>query len=424
MDLHVLFCTDNSKMKREVPETQPILESKEQKGSMRVLLTGILAILAVYIANIAGITCVQLMAQLPPDFELNALRFSVGVVIAIIYLLGKRTTPTLSKSKIEFVLALAATQAIYNVFLYSHHLQQIPIVTILSVYQAFKIIFVLILSKIFLSSEIPCIKVLICVISFAGTSLTVLPKIIEYMHNGWEPIPKDHDKVFNTTNLFKQRINGTVFKYDYPVLNPTKGLTPNLISCNNSVSRVVCDCSDFNTSDVTDSPDTIHHVKEVVTLETFLFGVCFPIPSSLSSAAQNVLITGTYLKETNFVVFSLWYGTIVTAFSFTMMFAFEHPIIPDNLTDILLFFGHACSAASGIYLEVLICQNIDVNVFAVMATVRLPLAFLAQKKILKSVTHVEHLWMFITGILTIVISAIIMPLYECILIRRKINDST
>ena len=215
MDSLVLFCTDNSKMKKEVPETQAILESKEQNGSMRGLLIGIFAILTVYIANIAGITCVQLMAQLPPDFELNALRFSIGVVIAINYLLCKRTTPTLPKSKIKFVLALAVTQAIYNVLLYSHHLQQIPIVTVLSVYQAFKIIFVLILSKIFLSSEIPYIKVLICVISFAGTSLTVLPKIIEYMHNGWEPIPKDHDKVFNTTNLFKQSINGTGFKYDY-----------------------------------------------------------------------------------------------------------------------------------------------------------------------------------------------------------------
>ena len=246
------------------------------------------------------------------------------------------------------------------------------------------------------------------------------------MHNGWEPIPKHHDidLVFNTTDLFKQRINDTIFKYDYPVPNPTKALTPNLTNCNNSISRVVYGCSNFNTYNVTDSPDTIHHVKEAVTLETFPFGVCFLIPSSLSSATQNVLITGTFLKETNFVILSLGHGTIVTVFSFTMTFAFEHPIIPDNLTDILLFFGHACSAASGIYLEVLICQNLDVNVFAVMPTVRLPLAFLAQRTILKSVTHVEYMWMFITGVVIIVIFAIIMPLYECILIRRKINDAT
>ena len=57
--------------------------------------------------------------------------------------------------------------------------------------------------------------------------------------------------------------------------------------------------------------------------------------------------------------------------------------------------------------------------FVVMASVRLPLAFLTQMTVLRKVTYVEHLWMFVTGMVIIVISVVIMPIYEYIALIRK-----
>ena len=84
--------------------------------------------------------------------------------------------PKVDKENIKWMFGLVLTSIGYNLFLFSHFLKQIPIVTVMAVHQSLKIIFSLILTRIFLKSKMPITKLVICFVTLGGTILTVIPK--------------------------------------------------------------------------------------------------------------------------------------------------------------------------------------------------------------------------------------------------------
>ena len=158
-------------------------------------------------------------------------------------------------------------------------------------------------------------------------------------------------------------------------------------------------------------------------VSVFLLAICYTIPAPFSSSVKSIIVSGTSLKDAHIVPLSFWYLSISSLISLIVTFAFEKPLIPDKVSDILLCFGHATSTSCLMYLKILVFQNLDVNMFVVMASVRLPLAFLTQMTVFRKVTYVEHLWMFVTGMVIIVISVVIMPIYEYTALIRKRDDN-
>ena len=63
-----------------------IEKQNKQQSKYSKFCVGILAVVGLYVAQVSSIACVQLMEQQPPDFELNFLRFSVGILYSIGYL--------------------------------------------------------------------------------------------------------------------------------------------------------------------------------------------------------------------------------------------------------------------------------------------------------------------------------------------------
>ena len=121
------------------------------------------------------------MNQIPPDFQLNALRFGVGVLFSLIYLFSKWVSPLISKESIKWLAIVSATTIIFNFTLYSHYLKRMPIVTVLCVHQTFKIILTLIFAKLFLNSNISIAKCVLCLATVVGTVLTVVPRVQMYL---------------------------------------------------------------------------------------------------------------------------------------------------------------------------------------------------------------------------------------------------
>ena len=121
------------------------------------------------------------MNQIPPDFELNNLRFGVGILFSLAYFTTKRIVPKVAKENIKWLLAVAMTTICYNLTLYSHNLKRIPIVTLLCIHQTFRIFLTLILSKIFLKLDIPFTKCIICLITMVRALFTVVPKVEVYL---------------------------------------------------------------------------------------------------------------------------------------------------------------------------------------------------------------------------------------------------
>ncbi len=61
---------------------------KEQKQKLNIKsCVGIFMVVLICLCDITSISCLQVISHLPPDFELNTLRFAVGLVFVVIYLL-------------------------------------------------------------------------------------------------------------------------------------------------------------------------------------------------------------------------------------------------------------------------------------------------------------------------------------------------
>ena len=146
---------------QEISESEFLLEplapdeSEEQNASIRCqYFVGFAAAVSKSVAQVVSIASLQLMSQIKPDFQLNALRFGVGVLFSLIYLFSKWVPPFILKDNIKWLSIVSATTIIFNLTLYSHYLKRMPIVTVLCVHQTFKIVLTLIFAKIFLNSNI------------------------------------------------------------------------------------------------------------------------------------------------------------------------------------------------------------------------------------------------------------------------------
>ena len=396
----------------ESSSVSDIEKQNKQKSKYGKFCVGIVAVMGLYVAQVASIACVQLMDQQPPDFELNFLRFSVGVLYSIGYLSVRRMPPTIERQNIKWMFSLILTSIGYNLFLFSHFLKQIPIVTVMAVHQSLKIIFSLILTRIFLKSKMPITKLIICFVTLGGTTLTVIPKVLEYAHYDKLHSILMVQSTFNMSNAENANCSSNIRVMD--VVDSKGGP----LGQNTAIS------TSQNYREELWSNNTISDTTEKLSrVSTFLLAICYTIPAPFSSSVKSIVVAGTSLKDAHIVPLSFWYLSISSLISLIVTFAFEQPLIPDKVSDILLCFGHATSTSCLMYLEILVFQNLDVNMFVVMASVRLPLAFLTQMTVLRKVTYVEYLWMFVTGMVIIVISVVIMPIYEYIALIKKKDDS-
>ena len=154
-----------------------------------------------------------------------------------------------------------------------------------------------------------------------------------------------------------------------------------------------------------------------------IIGTVFISLGALSGCFEYITFAGTGIKEENTIVISFWEFVVGIGASLVVTLLFENPIIPDNLADILLLFGHSVSASCVTYLDLLAVQNIDVNLYYVTITLTLPLSLLLHYTVLHSVNPNANLLMLVSvvsGSILIFICAISIPIYEYfnILLRK------
>ena len=351
---------------------------------------GVAAATSTVLAQLGGIASIQLMSQIPPDFELNTLRFAVGVVFSALYLLLKQTLPRISKENVKWLAVVSVTTVGYNLSLYSHNLKMMPIVTLLRVLQTFRIILTLIFSKVFLKFDISLMKFAICLITIIGTTLTVIPRVEVYLQPPCE-------LCVHYSNNTSQHNSSTEIN-NYVEFSPESNITYMSQYYGNN---------DYNNN------------NSNYGIVSFLVSVSVIFLAALTSTIEATVISGSPLRDENTVIFSFWYFIIGTIFSLTVTFIFEHPFIPDNTWDILLCFGHSVGASAVTYLDLVALQILDINVYVIIITLRLPIALVLQMTILKSIIPVKHILTLGIGMIITVVSSITMPIYQYIFVERR-----
>ena len=369
-------------------------DSTTNKTEQKKFLLGITGAFGFVFANVGGIACIQLMNQIPPDFQLSTFRFTVGLIFATIYLTIKGKLPKIERKNIKWLIAIAVLGIAYNVLIYNHFLKSITFVGIQSLLRSFNIVFSFILSKIFLKVKISVPKALTAIAVLGGLGLILGA---QYVEGNDQQCDTGHD-IKNTSSA------SDVFPFimeksttETSGIDLASGKPNNSDTVSKDSGRQMC----FSTMNT-------------------IIGTVFISLGALSGCFESITFAGTGIKEENTVVISFWEFVVGIGASLVVTLLFENPIIPDNLTDILLLCGHSVSASSVTYLDLLAVQNIDVNLYYVTITLTLPLSLLLQYTVLHSVNPNANLLMLVSGSILIFLCAISMTIYEYfnILLRK------
>ena len=356
------------------------------------LVTGLAGAVGYIVACVGGIVCIQLMKQIPPDFQLNSLRFAMGLIFALVYLSIKRKSPVVRKENLKWLSLIAVLTVLFNILIYSHFLKSITFVGKQSLHRSYGVVFSLILSKLFLKVKVSLAKGLIATAILCGLCLTLSAQFME-----------PSSRFNKCTKIGIENISASLTEHS---MERTHYM---------NVSIEI----DKSNNRTTTSEAVYNKIEPCFSTTTTLIGVIIISFGAFCGCLESIIIAGTGLKEENPASLSLWNFIVGLILSLTITFTFEHPITPDNVTDIILYFGHAVSASSVTYFDLLAVQNIDVSLYYVTVSLSLPLSFLLQCTILQSVTPDANIWLLVSGMVVIFLCALILPMYEYFLLKRK-----
>ena len=162
-------------------EKQPILDMNEENSSkccsrdsvkFKLFLGTVLALLSTIFAACA-LACLQIMTEVPPFLEINAVTYTVALVTSCLILLFRRELPRISFDYKWSLLSVCALMVLYDVFLFNKESAFLPLGSIEAVQYGFTIIFSLLLSWKFLNENISCLKMCVVFIALIGLSMNV-----------------------------------------------------------------------------------------------------------------------------------------------------------------------------------------------------------------------------------------------------------
>ena len=363
-------------------DSKPLLEQiqdteGEKRKSRWRYVFGIFSAFVNTSSHLAGVAFIQLMVQIPPDFELSVFRFGAGFLFSVLGLLIMGTTPKVQTGNVKWICAIAGVVVAYNLAMYSCYLKNIPLVTMLCIHQSFKLIMSLIFTRIILKHNIPLVKCVVCLVTLLGAILTVIPRVEVYVDVG-------NPDISTSTNIDATASNNT----------HESGSSHNSTILYNNVT--------IHGSEATYNND----IKE------FLVTVAVISCASLASVVQTIIIAGSPLKDESVNVLTFWYFFFGLTLLLPATFILEQPFIPDNTSDILLCFGHSIAVYSSDFFFIVANQILEVNTVIVVTTVRLPLAFLAEETFLKDVVPVKRVYLLVIGTIITSLTTVAMPVYE------------
>ena len=317
--------------------------------------------------------------------------------------------------------------AIFNLSLnlggYSHYLKVITFTGTRSLQIGFGIIFSLMLSRAILKVKIHSWKMLIVMFILSGISMVLSSQSFQKsdclqtnqgqdIHNISLVTPlvvESHGFHFGNnlengsiTDAHNSGVNRMSERSSVGSISTSSGYKMSL-----SIPKGTS--MDFNITEPCHTPITTVVAINVITLSMFC------------SCMESITIAGTGLKEESLIALSFWNCIFGVTFSLSFHFLFEHTIIPDKTTDILLYFGHAILASGVTYFDILALQNIDVYLRYITTSLTLPLSFILQLTILHNVSPSANMWSLVSGMIIVFVCALISRIYEYVILKRNMS---
>ena len=276
-------------------ESHTLLEESDSKD-IKKLVKGLAGAFGLVFGIVGGLACVILMNQIAPDFQLNSLRFIIGLTFSITSLIITRKLPKIEKKNVKWQIVVAFFNLSLNLGGYSHYLKVITFTGTRSLQIGWGIIVALILSKIILKVKIHCWRIVIIVFIISGVSMVL------------------SSQTFQNSNCLETNPGYEIQNGSVPVAfesNPEKEWIPD--AYNNSEARRIIEKTLYRDGErsfvgtfYNSSGDTVSrnlNVPETChTSVTTVIAIIVITLSMFCSCMESITIAGTGLRELCF-----WY---------------------------------------------------------------------------------------------------------------------
>lgn len=388
--------------------------SKPRTGSSS-LLVGVVIIFMVCVFDATSISCLQLMKQLPPDIQINALNFSFGFVCIATYFLIKRSLPRLAKANIPWVMAICVVFLVDCLTLYNQEASFLPLGSIGSIGYAFNIIFSVILSKIFLTELMTVRKGIALLMTLFGLVLTVLAHIPSL------GTPQGRGKSCVSANGIHD-ISSNLSASDVQLFPLSNVTSESLLSSFTTREFGESIDSNFTLGNSTQKTMCVSGPKHQKDFWSQLLSMCLLCISCFCSALETVMLSGSRLKHESVPVITFWVFASGCFVLFPATFLFEKPIIPQNWTDGTFLFTYCVCAAGLTYCYIRAAQLLMPMFLTVIESFGVPLMFVVQMLFLIQIAKPNNIWLQMTGVLLVFAATVSLPVIEYMAVKKIEKD--
>ncbi len=344
-------------------------------------------------------SCLQLITNLPPTFELNTLRFAIGFVFAISYLVFTWQVPYIERNLIPWTVVGIMATFFLNLAVYNEHVKKLPIGAVFGTKIASFMLLCAAATKILFKEKLGWLKIVIIFATFVGIGLVISSSFLPVWTKQQMKIETNYQKSDgvnaknSTTDLFlNEKVSERHRNISYPYL------------ISNGTSEKILNVWK------TDFQRDYSPVQKNLSVWAIIISIILIFSSQICAAAENLAISKTGLKDVNGIFLAFWYCLVGTLLSLVTSLIFEDIFIPDKNMDRLLSVAHCIAASAVTLLYISAAKLLNPTVLAIVFSIHIPLALTTQIFLLKSVTPPVELWVLMLGLVIITISEFIMSI--------------
>ncbi len=378
---------------------------------------GILIHLASCGCNITSLTCLQVIRHVPPDFELNTLRFGIGLVLAMTILGIKRQLPTLERKDIGWFTLGLISVFMYNVTLYTSYVKALPLGALFGIRQGFMVIFIAVSTKIIMKTYYSVWKLFLITSTMVGLGFVVFSSFVYGCHKKETPSSWPNVSVSDPPG-------GSMMSLTMESHEQNNTMIPQLEFKN---ATTVFDFALNNTTKIPHFEMNItqmeHCHKHRLSLETIGLAISFLAGNAFCCTVESLTLAASSLKEVDSLVITFWYCIFGTMTSMVTASLLEDTFIPVDILDRILCVIHCTTAALITFLSIFALKFVHPTIVSVLSTGQIPVTLFLQMVLLQTVTPPVEIWALILGNSVITLSVFTYSLTAVLERKAKNGDN-
>ena len=348
------------------------LEKTSQTGDVQKVIqisTGVLAALLWVVLMVVSTASVQLLERRIPDFELNAARCALPILLLTIEALARRQFPVIPREEIGSATLYSILNILSSLTIFVS-VTLLPVSSVQSLAQTSSIVSGVILFYLFLDDK-PTLPVLISALMCTCGVLCVIQPNFVFTH-------------LTNENSFSVSINGNFTKFSF-------------------------DSSSNLTNNTTNDSPLDHYSQALPEILKYIL----PVASGFIMTVDVIVVKKrTYLYD-NMAEVLFWCFFTGTVLSLLITFIWEDPVlVPGTWLDTLFVSLH-CFGYIGIYpLYLYSVKHISGNTFVLIASTMVIFLLVAQYTVLSSILPGNRNWIEVLGVIFVLGGSTLVSIIE------------